>query len=204
MDGSIYRWVNRLADHTSWLHGVARFYADFGVVLFAVLLLAAFVDARRAGRLGEVSSAVWAGGATLIALGIGQVIGGAVDRLRPYEVMSNVHVLVDRTTDFSTPSDHATMAGAVAVGLLLTNRRWGVPAVIAAVLMACTRVYVGAHYPSDVLAGLALGGVVAWAGSLLVEPLLARLSTRVAASSLRPLISAARDDVMATTEAGAS
>lgn len=84
------------------------------------------------------------------ALGIGQLIGSPVDRLRPYEAMTNVHVLVDKTTYFSFPSDHATAVGAVAVGLLFANRRWGIVATVLALLMAFTRVYVGAHYPTDV------------------------------------------------------
>jgi len=69
--------------------------------------------------------------------------------------MTNVHVLVDKTTDFSFPSDHATVAGTDAVGLLFANRRWGIVAGALAVLVAFTRVYIGAHSPDDVLAGLA-------------------------------------------------
>lgn len=53
-------------------------------------------------------------------------------------MMTNVQILVDKTTDFSFPSDHATVAGAVAVGLLFANRRWGVVASVLAVLMAFT------------------------------------------------------------------
>ena len=102
----------------------------------------------------------------MAALGVGQIIGGAINRARPYETMTNVHVLVDKTTDFSFPSDHATVAGAVAVGLTFANRRWGIVASVVAVLMAFTRVYVGAHYPGDVLAGLSLGGLVATAGAV--------------------------------------
>jgi membrane-associated phospholipid phosphatase len=104
-----------------------------------------------------------------------------------------VHVLVSRTTDFSLPSDHATMAGAVAAGLFLANRRWGTIAAAAALLMAFTRVYVGAHYLSDVLAGLALGAAVAVIGWWAVVPLLDRLVARLARTPLRPLITAATE-----------
>ena len=51
------------------------------------------------------------------------------------------------TKDFSFPSDHATVAGAVAGGLGIVDRRLGRIAVGLAVLMAAARVYVGAHYP---------------------------------------------------------
>ena len=72
------------------------------------------------------------------------------------------------TTDFSFPSDHAVMAGAVAAGLLLAHRRLGAVAVVAAVLMAFSRVYIAAHYPWDVVAGLLLGAAVALLGWLLL------------------------------------
>lgn len=198
MDRSIYRWFNRLADRTSWAHGFFTFYATAGVVVLALLLLAAFIDARQRDRAVEVAASVWAGAAALVALELGQIIGGAVDRLRPYAVMNDVHVLVDRSSDFSFPSDHATLAGAVAVGLLLTHRRWGVPAAIAAVLMAVTRVYVGAHYLSDVLAGLALGGLVAYVGFRLLVPQLAKLVVRLATTRAGIVVAAHPADVGAT------
>ncbi len=191
MDRRLYRWINHLADHTGWAHGAFRFYAGAGVAVFALLLLASYVDARRLGDARRVAGAVWSGAAALVALGLGQLLGGSFDRLRPYETMTDVHVLVARTTDFSFPSDHATMAGAVAVGLWLVDRRWGRPAVVAAVLMAFTRVYVGAHYPTDVLAGLVLGGIVAAVGHRLVVPVVERLVIRLGRTGLRPAVAAA-------------
>ncbi len=188
MDSSIFRWINRLADRTTWAHGLFTANARYGVVLFAALLLVAYVEGRHHADLTAVAASVWAALAALVALGLGQIIGGAVDRARPYETMPRVHLLVDRTTDFSFPSDHATVAGAVAVGLLFANRRWGIIATALAMLMAFTRVYVGAHYPGDVLAGLALGGLVSTAGWFVIVPLLRRIATWLTATPLRPLV----------------
>lgn len=196
MDGNIFRWVNRFADRTTGAHGVFVAFADYGIVLFAVLLLVAYLNGRRLDDVRAVAGSVWAGAATLIALGIGQLIGGAIDRARPYEAIRGVHVLVDRTTDFSFPSDHATVVGAVAAGLLLANRRLGIIAAVFAVVMAFTRVYVGAHYPGDVVAGLALGAVVAGAGGLVVVPILVRIATWLTHTPLRPLV--ARNHVSTT------
>jgi membrane-associated phospholipid phosphatase len=188
MDGSIFRWINRLADRTGWAHSLFKANAGYGIVLFAVLLLAAYIDGRQHADLTAVAASLWAALAAMAALGVGQIIGGAVDRARPYETMSNVHLLVDKTTDFAFPSDHATVAGAVAVGLLFANRRWGIVASVLAVLMAFTRVYVGAHYPGDVLAGLALGGLVSTAGWFVVVPVLHRLAGWLTGTPLGPLI----------------
>ena len=182
MDSSLFEWINRLADRTTWAHGSMRFYADYGIVVFAVLLLVAFLRSRHRNDLGGIAGSLWAGAAALIALGIGQLIGNAVDRARPYETLAGVHVLIDRTTDFSFPSDHATTVGAVAVGLLLVERRLGLIAMVASVAMAFTRVYVGAHYPLDVLAGLVLGGTVAFTGARLLVPSLERILQRLASS----------------------
>jgi undecaprenyl-diphosphatase len=103
--------------------------------------------------------------------------------------MHNVHVLVDRTTDFSFPSDHTLVAGSVGIGLLFANRRWAIVACVAADVMTFARVYVGAHYPGDVVAGLTFGAGVAIAGGYLLVPSLTRLVDRLVRTPLRPLLS---------------
>ena len=188
MDSSLFRWINRLANRTGWAHGFFTGYAKYGIVLFGALLIVSYLDSRHHDNLRGIAGSVWAAGAALVAVGIGQFVGNAVARPRPYTSMAGVHLLVDKTTDFSLPSDHATAVGAVAVGLLLANRRWGIVAAILAVLMAFTRVYVGAHYPGDVLAGLALGGGVAFAGAVVVVPQLTRLAEILSRTPLRVLL----------------
>ena len=178
----MFQSINRFVACTGWAHGFMRFYANRGIVVFAVLLLIGYLLARSRSDLGGVASSLWAGAAALIALVLGQIIGNVVDRARPYETLANVHVLVDKTSDFSFPSDHATAVGAVAVGLFFVDRWLGLATTIAAVVMAFTRVYVGAHYFGDVLAGLALGGAVAWLGHIVVVPGLRRLLQHVADS----------------------
>ena len=189
MDSNLFRWINRLADRTGWAHGFVAAYANYGIVLFAALLIASYLGARRHGDLRAVAGSVWAGGAALIALGVGQLIGGTIDRARPYEAMSGVHLLIDRTTDFSFPSDHATAVGAVAVGLLFANKRWGTIGAVLAVAMALTRVYVGAHYPSDVLVGLALGAFVTAGGVYVAVPQLNRAAAWINRTAVRALVS---------------
>lgn len=190
MDHTLFRWINNLTTHMTWANGIVRFYAENGIVVFAALLVVTYLAARKRDERDGVAISIWAGGAALVALGFGQLIGGAIDRARPYDTLANVHVLVSRTTDFSFPSDHATVAGAVAAGILLTNRRWGVVAAVAALLMAFARVYAGAHYPGDVVAGLALGAAVAVVGRFAVVPGLRKIIDRLAASPVRRLLTA--------------
>lgn len=189
------RWflsVNHFAQQTPWLHGTARVYAEYGVVLFAGLLLWSWWRARGAGELTRMVAALWAPVGALLALALNQVIGAAVAEPRPYAVHPHVLVLVSRTTDFSFPSDHAVMAGAVAAGVLLADRRLGVLALGLAVLMALTRVYVGAHFPLDVTAGVLVGAFVSAASYLLVRPLLRWLVMLLESTRLRVLLTGSR------------
>jgi undecaprenyl-diphosphatase len=124
----------------------------------------------------------------VLAVAVNQPIVAAFAEPRPYTHLSGVLVLVTRSTDPSFPSDHATMAGAAAVGLWLVERRLGLLAGAAALLMCFARVYVGAHYPRDVLAGLIVGAAVAVTGYWLAAPLLRRLLSWAGRTPLRPLV----------------
>lgn len=166
-----YRVVNDFMQRTGWLHPVATAFANYGVVLFGALILLAVWQARKADGRGPLARALLAGAGVLAAVAVNQPIVHAVAEPRPFTRVHDAVVLVHRSADASFPSDHATMAGAVAVGLLLAHRRLGVIAAVLAVLMAADRVYVGAHYPVDVLAGLAVGAVVALLVQLLAGPL---------------------------------
>lgn len=189
VDWRLFRWVNSVQDATTWAHRPVRIYTQAGVGLFAVLLLLGWWMARRQDA-AAMATALWAGAAALLALGLNQIVGHAVGRARPYTTHAAVHLLVSRTSDFSFPSDHAAVAGAVAVGLVMLDRRLGIVGVVAALAMAFSRVYVGAHYPGDVLAGLVVGGSVAIAGRPLAVRALTPLLGRLARSPVRALVTA--------------
>lgn len=180
--------VNGFARSTPWLHMPALLYAEYGVVLFAGLLLISWLLARRTGDLRRVTAALWAPVGALVAVGLNQFLVAAFAEPRPYTVLSGTLVLVHRSTDPSFPSDHAVMAGAVAAGVLLVHRRLGLVAAALAVLMAATRVYVGAHFPLDVVAGLAVGAAIALASYVVARPLAGRLVERLSDTPVRPLL----------------
>jgi len=125
---------------------------------------------------------------TVLAVAINQPIIKMVAETRPYVVHPHALVLVSKTSDPSFPSDHAAMAGAVAVGLFLVSWRLGLLATVCAVVMAFARVYVGAHFPQDVLAGLVLGGAVAALMWLVFRIPVTRLVERLRATRIRPLV----------------
>lgn len=107
-------------------------------------------------------------------LAINQVVLLFVQRARPYDA-GVTHLLIERSADFSFPSDHATATIAIASAFLIHGMpRRGALFLAAAMLMVFSRVYVGTHYASDVLGG-ALTGIIA---ASLVHPVYQR-GTRI-------------------------
>ena len=180
--------INEWAQDSGWLHGPMLAFASYGVVLFGVLLVVGFAVARTRGPR-TMAAALWAGVATLLAVAANQPIVNGVREARPYTDHPHILVLANRSADFSFPSDHAVMAGAVAAGLWLVDRRLGIAATVAAALMAFARVYIAAHYPHDVVVGLAFGAAITLLGWWLLSRPLTRVVARLATTPLRPLLS---------------
>ncbi|WP_300680584.1 phosphatase PAP2 family protein [Nocardioides sp.] len=192
------RWfdaVNTFSRHTPWLHTPARLFAQYGVVVFALILLWSWWRARSTGEPRSVAASVWAPFGMLIAVGLNQFISNAVTEPRPFVVFSHALVLAHHSTDYSFPSDHSVMAGAVAIGVLLAHRRLGLITVGLAILMAAARVYIGVHFPLDVIAGLLVGGVVALGTFFVLRPLLLRLVALVAHTPLRWFVAPQRAQI---------
>jgi undecaprenyl-diphosphatase len=165
------------------------FMAKDGIALFAITLLAAWWLGRRECSPRKVALAVWAAVAAVVALILVQPIASAADEARPFVVL-HFTPLIAHARDAGFPSDHATGAGAIAAGLLFVSWRLGLVTALLALLIAFSRVYVGVHFPQDVLAGLALGAVVAVIGVFVVVPVLTRLVAWLARTPLRPLVAA--------------
>jgi undecaprenyl-diphosphatase len=83
-----------------------------------------------------------------------------VGRVRPCNALADALTPTGRRTSFSFPSTHGATMGAAALVLSLGFRRWTALWAVYATLVAVSRVYLGLHYPSDVIAGLALGSVI--------------------------------------------
>lgn len=157
-----------------------KFLAVYGVGLFAILVFLAWRSARKSPNAPKaVAATAWAAFGTVAAVGINQIIVAGVHRARPYAALSGIETLVARTHDSSFPSDHALTAGAATAGLWIiahyTAKSVRVIAVVASmlsVLVAFARVYVGAHYPSDVIVGLAAGAVIMLIGWFLLGGIL--------------------------------
>src|SRR4051812_14196353 len=167
-------------------------------MLFAALLVAGGLLRRHAADRA-LAAAGWAPLAVLLAVGLNQPLVSAFAESRPYTTHPGLLVLATRSSDFSFPSDHAVMAGAAAAGLWLVSRALGALATVAALVMAFCRVYIAAHYPWDVAAGLTFGALVTLLGWLVLRTPLTVLACRLRARpGLRQAFPLAADGVQET------
>ncbi|MEU3398908.1 phosphatase PAP2 family protein [Streptomyces filamentosus] len=171
--------INGLAEQAPpWFDRVMEFTGEYGIPLLTVLVvLWCWWSVRRRGSFADsvtaVTGIVWAPLAAGLALLVNVPIRGFVERPRPFEDHDGLEVLVEGKTDYSFVSDHATLTMALAVALFVAHRRFGLAAIGLALAEGFTRVYMGVHYPTDVVGGFALGTAVA----LLLAPLTLALLT---------------------------
>lgn len=163
MEAEILLWIQeylRTPVLNSFMRGITHL-GDFGLfwILMAIVLLL-YPKTRKSGVL------VMAG--MLISFLLNNLLlKNLVGRTRPYEVIDGLELLVEKAVDLSFPSGHSAtsfVAATVIAGLL--PKRYGVSALVLAALISFSRLYIGIHYPTDVLFGVFSGIVI---GLVLVQ-----------------------------------
>ena len=161
LDGGILLWIQEYVRSTSLSAVIAPYtmLGDAGLMWIALsLAMLCFRKTRKAGALA------------LCAMALGMVVTNLtikplVSRPRPWLVVEGLGHIVEENDPNSFPSGHICAAFAAGMIWLRTLPwRWGkITAVVLAALMGLSRLYVGVHYPSDVLAGAIIGALCAWA-----------------------------------------
>lgn len=189
IDGSAYTRVVDLAHHSpGWLDDLVSAWSTYGLGVFALLMVIGWWQARRVGAVAAVLAlAVLVIG--VLAYGVDAALKLVVREQRPCR---SLHVSTLEACpapgDWSFPSNHAAIAAAAAMALLFVSLRLGAVAVAAACAMAASRVWVGAHYPHDVAAGMAVGTLVALLAMAVPRRFQEAVVRRVTATRLRPLL----------------
>lgn len=144
-----------------------------GGILWIIIAIALMLF-RRTRYIG-IAVAVSLALNSIICLGI---LKPAFARLRPFMLDSGIDLILHAPTDFSFPSGHTASSFSAAVTLLLYNRKYGVLSLIAAALIAFSRLYLMVHFPSDVIAGIALGALTGAAAFIVTQKLEAFILSR--------------------------
>jgi undecaprenyl-diphosphatase len=160
---------------------VGRFFEVVGELGLVVLVGVAAVLTWRARSQGlqHLAVAVVAAVATVTAYVLSEVVKGFVREERPCRTLS-VHTVAacPAPGDWAWPSNHATIAGALATAIVILAPVWWRLAVPLTLAVGASRVLTGAHYWHDVLAGLAVGVFIVWFGTWALAPAAHRLLQR--------------------------
>ncbi|WP_345668862.1 phosphatase PAP2 family protein [Streptomyces similanensis] len=192
IDGGLYTDVTDFARHTHWLNGTAAAYSSVGMGVFVLILLAAWWRARRAGNTA-MTTVLATPFAVIIAYAANTAIKDVFQEPRPCRALPHDFLIeaCPPVDDYAFPSNHTTVAFAFVAALFLVNRWLGSVALLAAVAMGASRVYVGAHYPHDVGVGALVGTVVSLIVVLAARRFCRPLVSRLGDGALRPLLTAA-------------
>ncbi len=179
LDWYLFHAINAGVATRDWLEDPVTLLAGPAVTLYVIATVGLwFLDrpySERKWKLACASALASAAVAMLTNQVIAHMIWG---RARPYTTHpASDHLLSVPSADPSFPSDHATAAFAIAFAVLAFSRRGGIVFLIAATLIALSRVALGMHYPSDVLAGVLVG----WLAATLVTRPARGLSLRLVA-----------------------
>lgn len=164
MELSILNWIQTYlrSDVLDTVMPLISRLADHGEVwiLLALVLLAVKGQRLYGGAV--------AFGLTLDLIACNMILKPLVGRLRPFLLNPDVVLLITPPGDASFPSGHTAASFAAVFALKTAGSPLWKPALVLAVLIAFSRLYLYVHWPSDVLGGAVLGAVVGWTGAKLV------------------------------------
>jgi undecaprenyl-diphosphatase len=180
IDGGLLVFLQNLL-YAGWLTPLMKgitFMSEYGIA--EIILCLVLIICRKTRRLGIICAASLA--LSFVCCNI--ILKPIIDRARPWELFDAVNVLMPDPGDASFPSGHSSCAMSVAMALFLESRsvrdseapclgwkgigadprkvhKWGIAAIAFALLTGFSRLYLGMHYPTDVVAGLILGALSA-------------------------------------------
>jgi len=150
MDNNILYFLNNLTNKNYYLDLFFIFLSVYFVFFLAGLHLIIF------WREKKIKGWVWSMIAVFFGLVFKKIMSLIYFRIRPFGALPDINKLIEKSvTETSFPSGHTIVSFVLAFSILFINRKWGIVFIILAFLVALSRIIVGVHYPTDILAGIA-------------------------------------------------
>lgn len=157
-----FQWINNWAGQSWFLDEFMLGVTNSVPYVAVAILLFLWFSGKKKQVLPRRRTAIYAAFSTLTALLINSIIHLVYYHARPF-VGHHVHLLVNHATDSSFVSDHAVLVFAIAWTILMRNERIKYPIFIWASVVGISRIYIGVHYPADIMGSV----LIAFGTSLL-------------------------------------
>ncbi|MBO9129463.1 undecaprenyl-diphosphatase [Bacillus sp. 165] len=163
MNYEIFQWINGWSGHFSYLDRGMIFITNSVPYAAIVIMLFLWFVGNRDKRAEKQYIAIYAVFSCLLGLSVNAILHLVYYHPRPF-VVHHVHQLIPHSADSSFVSDHAVLVFSMAWTMLLRNDSWKYPVLIWAVIVGISRVFVGVHYPVDVIGG----ALISYGGSIVI------------------------------------
>ena len=152
-----FRAINNLGKQYSFLNSTMIFLAEYMVYFLGLIIIAYWFTRSRKNKMMIIQAMV----AFVTAEIIGKLAGKFHLNYQPFAVLSDVNKLIDHAVDNSFPSDHTILFFSICFSFWLVRKKTGWLWLVLAFCVAISRIWVGVHYPFDVVTGAILGSISA-------------------------------------------
>jgi undecaprenyl-diphosphatase len=149
MNENLFRLINDLGKQHTFFNPVFVFIAEYMVVLLALAVFTFWFTRINRNRIMVICGSI----TFVIAEIVGKAVGNIHSNHQPFAELSNVNQLIEKAVDNSFPSDHSILFFSFCMTFLLFRGAKGIIWVLLAFLVGISRIWVGVHYPADILAG---------------------------------------------------
>lgn len=160
MNKTIFKFFNYFALQNSIFDAIIIFLSDkFGLLLIFILIIFLFTHKHKEENTRNILIIFLSG---LLAWFIAKIIKYFYFSPRPFEILDSVNILFEHGEGDSLPSGHAVFYSAIATSFYFYHKYLALIYIIGALLIGMSRIVAGIHWPIDILAGYALGGITGY------------------------------------------
>lgn len=163
MDYAILKFINGFAGKWLWLDSLGIIFSDFLIYAIPLIIFGVYFISKKRKKIGimlvKIMSAV-----ILVAL-VEYTTNQVVARPRPFISHNDIYQLAKffaLPTDYSFPSGHTSLAFALSFSVFINWKKFGLILLIPAFLVGLSRIFVGVHYPVDILGGIITALIVVY------------------------------------------